>query len=109
MGGPWGGQPPSLARLRRPRPARQEGNLQPRGHAGGLAGLTRLEALNLSHCDGVAPELRRHYRSRAEVEAAGQAVAVVDGKIVENLHVETAKALLARAEAIARLEAEAAA
>ncbi|MEM7191124.1 MAG: CoA ester lyase [Pseudomonadota bacterium] len=42
----------------------------------------------------------------AEVEAAGQAVAVVDGKIVENLHVETAKALLQRAKAIKELEAD---
>ncbi|PID35057.1 MAG: CoA ester lyase, partial [Rhodobacterales bacterium] len=37
-------------------------------------------------------------------EAAGQGVAVVDGKIVENLHVVTAKALLAKAEAIAALD-----
>lgn len=37
--------------------------------------------------------------------AAGQGVAVVDGKIVENLHVETARATLAKAEAIAMLEA----
>ena len=50
---------------------------------------------------------RRQVEAFAEVEAAGQAVAVVDGKIVENLHVATAKALLARAEAITRLEAEA--
>lgn len=35
--------------------------------------------------------------------AQGQAVAVVDGKIVENLHVVTAKAVLAKAEAIAAL------
>lgn len=34
----------------------------------------------------------------------GQAVAVVDGKIVENLHIETARATLAKAEAIAELE-----
>ena len=33
--------------------------------------------------------------------AQGQAVAVVDGKIVENLHIVTARATLARAEAIA--------
>lgn len=52
---------------------------------------------------------RRQVEAFAEVEATGQAVAVVDGRIVENLHVATAKALLARAEAIARLEAEAAA
>lgn len=38
-------------------------------------------------------------------EAAGQGVAVVNGKIVENLHVETAKRLIAEADAIARLAA----
>lgn len=48
----------------------------------------------------------RHVTAFAETEAAGQGVAVVDGRIVENLHVETAKKLLARAEAIARLEKE---
>ncbi|HQU68249.1 MAG TPA: CoA ester lyase [Albidovulum sp.] len=38
-----------------------------------------------------------------EAEAAGQGVAVVDGKIVENLHVATARRTIARAEAIAAL------
>ncbi len=37
-------------------------------------------------------------------EAEGQGVAVVDGKIVENLHIVTARATLAKAEAIATLE-----
>lgn len=37
-------------------------------------------------------------------EAAGQGVAVVDGKIVENLHIVTARATLAKAGAIAALE-----
>lgn len=37
-------------------------------------------------------------------EAEGQGVAVVDGKIVENLHVATARATLAKAAAIAALE-----
>lgn len=37
-------------------------------------------------------------------EAEGQGVAVVDGKIVENLHVVTARATLAKAAAIATLE-----
>jgi (3S)-malyl-CoA thioesterase len=41
-----------------------------------------------------------------EVEASGQSVAVVDGKIVENLHVETAKKTLAKAKAIAEQDAE---
>lgn len=40
-----------------------------------------------------------------EAVANGQGVAVVDGKIVENLHVETARATLAKAKAIATLEA----
>ncbi|MFO7920238.1 CoA ester lyase [Rhodobacteraceae bacterium W635] len=39
------------------------------------------------------------------VEAGGQGVAVVDGKIVENLHVATARATLAKAEAIAAIGA----
>lgn len=38
-----------------------------------------------------------------EVEAAGGGVAVVNGRIVENLHVETARRLIAEADAIARL------
>ena len=37
-------------------------------------------------------------------EAAGQGVAVVDGRIVENLHIVTARATLAKAAAIASLE-----
>ena len=49
---------------------------------------------------------RRQVEAFAEVAATGQAVAVVDGRIVENLHVETARALLARADAIAMLEQE---
>ena len=48
----------------------------------------------------------RYVTAFAETEAAGQGVAVVDGRIVENLHVETAKKLLSRAEAIAKLERE---
>ncbi|MEL7177181.1 MAG: CoA ester lyase, partial [Pseudomonadota bacterium] len=39
-----------------------------------------------------------------QAEADGQGVAVVDGKIVENLHIVTAKATLAKADAIAKLE-----
>jgi (3S)-malyl-CoA thioesterase len=37
-------------------------------------------------------------------EASGEGVAVVDGKIVENLHVVTAREILAKADAIAALE-----
>ena len=39
-------------------------------------------------------------------EAEGQGVAVVDGKIVENLHVVTARQILAKAEAINALATE---
>jgi citrate lyase beta subunit len=50
---------------------------------------------------------RSHVGAFAEAEAAGQGVAVVDGRIVENLHVASARRLLAQAEAIRALEAEA--
>lgn len=41
-----------------------------------------------------------------EAKAAGQGVAVVDGRIVENLHVATARETLAKLDAIATLHAE---
>lgn len=47
---------------------------------------------------------RRQIEAFAAAEAAGEGVAVVDGKIVENLHVATAKALLAKADAIESLQ-----
>ncbi|MCF6445498.1 CoA ester lyase [Nereida sp. MMG025] len=47
---------------------------------------------------------RRQIAAFEEAEAAGQGVAVVDGKIVENLHIVTARATLAKAGAIAKLE-----
>ena len=47
---------------------------------------------------------RRQIAAFDEAIAKGQAVAVVDGKIVENLHIVTARATLAKAEAIAALE-----
>ncbi|MDO5613933.1 MAG: CoA ester lyase [Paracoccus sp. (in: a-proteobacteria)] len=46
---------------------------------------------------------RRQIAAFDEAVAAGQGVAVVDGRIVENLHVETAKATLDKAEAIAAM------
>jgi len=48
---------------------------------------------------------RRQIAAFEEALRAGQGVAVVDGKIVENLHVDTARATLAKAEAIASVEA----
>lgn len=51
---------------------------------------------------------RRQIAAFEEAEAAGLGVAVVDGKIVENLHIVTAKQTLSKAEAIAALESGAA-
>ncbi|MCU4651231.1 CoA ester lyase [Roseibacterium sp. SDUM158016] len=48
---------------------------------------------------------RRQIEAYEEALREGQGVAVVDGKIVENLHVDTARATLAKAQAIAALEA----
>lgn len=47
---------------------------------------------------------QRQIAAFEETEASGQGVAVVDGKIVENLHVVTAREILAKADAIAALE-----
>ncbi len=47
---------------------------------------------------------KRQIAGYEETEASGQGVAVVDGKIVENLHVVTAREILAKADAIAALE-----
>lgn len=47
---------------------------------------------------------RRQIAAFEEAEARGEGVAVVDGRIVENLHIVTARAVLARAESIARLQ-----
>ncbi len=44
---------------------------------------------------------QRQIAAFEDAEASGQGVAVVDGKIVENLHVVTAKGILAKAKAIA--------
>lgn len=44
---------------------------------------------------------RRMIAAYAEARARGEGVAVVDGRIVENLHVATAEALIRKAEAIA--------
>lgn len=47
---------------------------------------------------------RRQIAAFEDVEAKGEGVAVVDGKIVENLHIVTATALIEKAAAIADLE-----
>ena len=47
---------------------------------------------------------RRQIAAWSEAESAGQGVAVLDGQIVEALHVDTAHRVLAKLEAIARAE-----
>jgi (3S)-malyl-CoA thioesterase len=47
---------------------------------------------------------RRQIAAFDAAAAEGQGVAVVDGRIVENLHIVTARATLAKADAIAALE-----
>lgn len=49
---------------------------------------------------------RRQIAAYEEVIASGQSVAVVDGKIVENLHVATARETLAKLDAIEALKSE---
>ncbi len=49
---------------------------------------------------------RRQIAAYEESQAGGQGVAVVDGRIVENLHVATARETLAKLDAIASLTAE---
>ncbi|MCH8951726.1 MAG: CoA ester lyase, partial [Proteobacteria bacterium] len=50
---------------------------------------------------------RRTVAAFAEAEAAGRGVAVVDGRLVENLHVENARRLLDQAGAIAAMHGNA--
>lgn len=49
---------------------------------------------------------RRHIVAFDEATARGEGVAVVDGKIVENLHVVTARGILAKANAIQEAQSE---
>ena len=51
---------------------------------------------------------RKIIGAHAEAAARGEGVVVVDGKLIENLHVETAKRLVAMAEAIEQMESAAA-
>jgi (3S)-malyl-CoA thioesterase len=76
----------------------------------GFDGKTLIHPVQLDIANAAfAPSMAEVELARRQIEAydaalaQGQAVAVVDGKIVENLHVVTAKAVLAKAEAIAAL------
>ena len=79
----------------------------------GFDGKTLIHPDQLAIANAVfAPTMAELDLARRQIEAfdlaraAGQAVAVVDGKIVENLHIVTARALIARAGAIAATAAQ---
>ncbi|WP_420340830.1 HpcH/HpaI aldolase/citrate lyase family protein [Thioclava atlantica] len=76
----------------------------------GFDGKTLIHPAQLEICNAAfAPSeaeidlARRQIAAFEEAEKVGQGVAVVDGKIVENLHIVTARQVLAKAEAIAAL------
>lgn len=79
------------------------------GRALGMDGKTLIHPAQLAIANAAfAPTQDQIDLANAQIEAfdaalaRGEGVAVVDGKIVENLHIETARATLARADAIAR-------
>lgn len=83
------------------------------GRALGMDGKSLIHPAQIAVVNEVfrpAPErlelARRQIAAHEAAAAEGRGVAVLDGRIVENLHVAAARALLARAEAIARLEGE---
>ena len=75
----------------------------------GFDGKTLIHPAQIAICNaafGPSPaEIDLATRQIAAFEATTDGIAVVDGKIVENLHIVTAKATLAKAAAIAALEA----
>jgi citrate lyase subunit beta/citryl-CoA lyase len=78
----------------------------------GFDGKTLIHPSQVGPCNEIfAPsaseveQARRIISGFAEAEAAGKAVVVVDGKLVESLHVENARRIVALAEAIAAVSA----
>jgi citrate lyase subunit beta/citryl-CoA lyase len=70
-------------------------------HPKQIAAANRLFAPSAAELDQARTIIAAHRTA----EQAGKGVVVVDGRLVENLHVENARRLLALAEAIAALEA----
>ena len=78
----------------------------------GFNGKTLIHPSQIGPCNAAfapsADEVEQSHRiieAFREAEAVGKGVTVVDGRLVENLHVENAKRLVALADAIAELEA----
>ncbi len=81
----------------------------------GFDGKTLIHPRQIAVCNAVfAPDEAEIARARRIIEAftqarrEGKGVVVVDGKLIENLHVEDARRLVALADAIAELEGQAA-
>ena len=77
----------------------------------GFDGKTLIHPAQVDICNDIfgpsAEEIdlaKRQIDAFDQAAAAGQGVAVVDGSIVENLHIVTARATLAKADIIAALE-----
>ena len=77
----------------------------------GFDGKTLIHPKTIAACNAAfapdADEIAQAHRiiaAHAEAAAAGKGVVLVDGKLVESLHVENARRLVALAEAIGRLE-----
>ena len=82
------------------------------GRAMGFDGKTLIHPAQIDPCNAIfSPDeaaldlARRQVEAYREATEKGEGVAVVDGKIVENLHVETANRLLAKADVIKAMEA----
>ncbi|KAA0580998.1 CoA ester lyase [Azospirillum sp. B21] len=78
----------------------------------GFDGKTLIHPKTIASCNAAfapdADEIAQAHRiiaAHAEAAAAGKGVVLVDGKLVENLHVENARRLVSLAEAIGRMEA----
>lgn len=77
----------------------------------GFDGKTLIHPKTIAACNAAfapdADEIAQAHRiiaAHAEAAAAGKGVVLVDGKLVENLHVENARRLVALAEAIGRMD-----
>lgn len=80
----------------------------------GFDGKTLIHPKTIAACnEAYAPSTtevdwsRKIIQAHADAEAEGKGVVVVDGKLIENLHVENAKRLVAMADQIAEMAAEA--
>ena len=82
------------------------------GHELGFDGKTLIHPKQIGPCNRVftpRPEdvawSRKIIQAHADAAARGEGVVVVDGKLIENLHVESARRVVGMADAIAEMEA----